>query len=104
MTKTRAAKEPQKNLRQLIKDAQRKDLHDEDPDRSIEHIASMCNINRAHLFDMMAGKPDPAKVKAWTLHRLSKGLEVDVEVVRAAVLLTRAQATRKKKRQSSMLD
>lgn len=93
-----------KDLRQIVKEAQRKDLHDEQPDILIETIANSCGVSRAHLFDLMAGKPDPAKVKEWTIHRLSKGLDSTTEDIRAAIKLSRRKAQRKQQRQSSLLD
>lgn len=91
-----------KNLRQLVKIAQRKDLHDEQPDIPVEAIAMSCGVNRAHLFDLMAGKPDPSKVKEWTIHRLSKGLDVDPDVIREAIKKSRRSGQRKRAATSLM--
>jgi hypothetical protein len=92
-----------KDLRQIVKEAQRRDLHDEEPDHPIEMIAASCNVNRSHLFELMSGKPDPSLVKEWTLHRLSKGLDVETEVLRAAIALSHKRANPKRKK-SSLID
>jgi len=91
------------SLRDLVQRAQRIGRDPDQPDIKIETIAMQCNISRAHLFDMMAGKPDPAAVKMWTVHRLSRGLDVPQEVIREALAKSRKQGKRKR-RKAELLD
>ena len=95
-----------KDLRQIVKEAQRKGLHEEQPDITVEALAASCGINRAHLFDLMAGKPDPSRVKEWTVHRLSRGLDVEPDVIREAIKLSRRKGRRKQREaaSSSLID
>lgn len=90
------------DLRQLIREAQREGRHEEEPDRSMEEIAAACCVTRNHLYDLMAGKPDPAKVKTWTIHRIAQGLDLDPEEVREAIKASRRKAQRRAR--SSLLD
>ncbi len=92
------------DLRELVHRAQRSGLDDDQPDINIETIAAQCNLSRSHLFDMMAGKPDPAAVKMWTIHRLSRGLDAPQDVVREAIKRSRKKGQRKRARESSLLD
>ena len=90
------------DLRQLVKAAQSKDRQPDDPDRTIEEVAASCNVNRAHLFSLMSGQPDPSLVKEWTIHRLSRGLEAEPHDVREAINLSRERAG--KPVRSSLID
>lgn len=92
-----------KDFRALIKDAQRKDRHDEQPDRTVDEIAAACCVNRAHLFDLMAGKPDPSLVKEWTIHRLAAGLDLPAETIREA-LKKSWKRKNSRERRSALLD
>lgn len=93
------------DLRDLVHRAQRTGLDEDQPDINIETIAAQCNLSRSHLFDMMAGKPDPAMVKMWTIHRLSRGLDAPQEVVREALKRSRKKGERRRAREeSSLLD
>ena len=80
------------DLRTLVKQAQRKDRSDEDPDRTMDEIAMTCCVNRSHLFELMSGKTDPARIKPWTVHRLARGLDVPADVVSEAIKVSRRRA------------
>ena len=86
------------DLRALVKHAQRKDRLDEDPDRTMDEIATTCCVNRSHLFELMAGKTEPSRVRSWTVHRLAKGLDQPAEVVSEAIRVSRRRAQNRERR------
>lgn len=86
------------DLRALVKQAQRKDKSDEDPDRTMDEIATTCCVNRSHLFDLMSGKTEPSRVKPWTIHRLAKGLDVPAALVADAIKVSRRRAQNRERR------
>ncbi len=86
------------DLRALVKQAQRKDLLDEDPDRTMSEIATTCCVNRSHLFELMAGKTDPSRVRPWTIHRLAKGLDQPPQLVADAIKVSRRRAQSRERR------
>lgn len=79
----------------LISAARREGLEEHQPDLAMDVIASRCNVNRSTVYDLLNGSADPLLIRDWTIIRMSKGLNQEPHIIRAAILKSRELAEKK---------